>query len=452
MTPKLPIYATAILALVASLSGCKYDDSSSSAAPPAASSSFTIGGTVAGLATGQQVTLLDNGANSLTLNANGPFTFASSLSSSAAYGVTVGTQPNAEMCLVASGSGTVGSSNVTNVAVSCAPVHNLYVSDSANAQIFQYTIQANGTLVPVGSGVATAAGPSTGVAVDPVGPYLYATLYGSNSVEQFTIASNGSLTPMTTPTLSAGSSPYRDVVSPNGHFLFVGDNAGGSVTSYSIGINGALTLIGTYTSSAGTNIQGLAVDPASTHLYVVGAQNSLIDAMTINSNGSLIDVGSISAGVTNPAYVTVDPTGTHLLTASHTSLGIFTITAGTGALTFVSAPTVSGTGAMQLDFDPTGTHLYLGMEGSNTVDQFSWSAPTATPLSPAFVSLGATQTAVWDATMDTTGQYYFTVNRNSKDISEFVVGTGGVLSANPGGAVLTLPASPIPDPYSVAVR
>jgi hypothetical protein len=65
------------------------------------------------------VVLQDNGGDNLTVSANGPFTFATKLASGAAYAVTVQTNPTGQTCTVASGSGTIGSANVTNVAVSC---------------------------------------------------------------------------------------------------------------------------------------------------------------------------------------------------------------------------------------------------------------------------------------------------------------------------------------------
>jgi len=79
---------------------------------------YTIGGTVTGL-TGS-VTLLDNGANSLTVSANGSFTFTTALAGGSSYAVTVSTQPTGETCTISNGSGKVGSANVTNVAVACA--------------------------------------------------------------------------------------------------------------------------------------------------------------------------------------------------------------------------------------------------------------------------------------------------------------------------------------------
>jgi hypothetical protein len=85
-----------------------------------AAATFSIGGTVSGLNSGTSVTLLDNGGDALTVTANGTFTFKTKIASGATYSVTVGTQPTGENCTVTNGSGTVGSANVTNVAVACS--------------------------------------------------------------------------------------------------------------------------------------------------------------------------------------------------------------------------------------------------------------------------------------------------------------------------------------------
>lgn len=81
----------------------------------------TIGGMLAGLATGDSVILQDNGGDSLTLTANGNFTFKTAVTGPTdAYKVTVLTQPSNpnQICTVANGTGTA-SANVTNVAVTC---------------------------------------------------------------------------------------------------------------------------------------------------------------------------------------------------------------------------------------------------------------------------------------------------------------------------------------------
>jgi len=79
---------------------------------------YTIGGTVSGL-TGT-VVLADNGSDNLSLASDGSFNFANSLPGGSAYNVSVVTQPAGQTCAVTNGSGTVGSANITNVAVTCA--------------------------------------------------------------------------------------------------------------------------------------------------------------------------------------------------------------------------------------------------------------------------------------------------------------------------------------------
>ena len=84
-----------------------------------ATNSYTVGGTVSGLAGGQSTVLQNNGADNKTISASGAFTFTTSVAQGATYSVTVLTQPSTQTCTVTNGSGTMGGSNVTNVSVTC---------------------------------------------------------------------------------------------------------------------------------------------------------------------------------------------------------------------------------------------------------------------------------------------------------------------------------------------
>lgn len=90
------------------------------AAVSCTTSEFTIGGTASGLA-GSGLVLRNNGADDLQVNADGSFTFATSLQSGSTYNITIALQPTnpTQTCTLSNASGTVGSANVTNVAVSC---------------------------------------------------------------------------------------------------------------------------------------------------------------------------------------------------------------------------------------------------------------------------------------------------------------------------------------------
>lgn len=84
-------------------------------------SSATIGGTLSGLSSGQTVSLT-NGSDSLTLNANGAFTFPTQVSSGNSYNVQIATRsPTSLTCTVGAGSGTVDTAGdaVTSVSIVC---------------------------------------------------------------------------------------------------------------------------------------------------------------------------------------------------------------------------------------------------------------------------------------------------------------------------------------------
>jgi hypothetical protein len=84
------------------------------------SSTYTVGGTVVGLA-GSGLVLADGNGDSLAIAANGAFTFPTKLATGMTYSVTVSTQPTSpwQTCMVTNGNGTVGAANFTNVAVTC---------------------------------------------------------------------------------------------------------------------------------------------------------------------------------------------------------------------------------------------------------------------------------------------------------------------------------------------
>jgi hypothetical protein len=85
------------------------------------SSSFTVGGTISGLA-GSGLVLQLNGDGDLPIDSNGAFTFATPVTSGSQYRVRVESNPSnpTQVCTVAGGAGTIGSTNVTNVRVTCA--------------------------------------------------------------------------------------------------------------------------------------------------------------------------------------------------------------------------------------------------------------------------------------------------------------------------------------------
>ncbi|MGB9230201.1 MAG: Ig-like domain repeat protein [Terracidiphilus sp.] len=99
---------------------------------PVVSGAYIVGGSVSGLSSGVSLTLIDNGSDSLTIMANGAFSFKTTLDTGATYNVTIGSQPAGETCTITNGSGTVASANVTSVTVACkaATTTTLVISPS----------------------------------------------------------------------------------------------------------------------------------------------------------------------------------------------------------------------------------------------------------------------------------------------------------------------------------
>lgn len=88
----------------------------------ATSKSYTVGGTVSGLAANQAVTLTLNGTTDVSMTSNGSFVVPFALSSAQPYAITVKTQPTSQTCSVANGSGTIAVANITNIVVTCTNV------------------------------------------------------------------------------------------------------------------------------------------------------------------------------------------------------------------------------------------------------------------------------------------------------------------------------------------
>lgn len=78
---------------------------------------FTVGGTISGL-NGNAI-LLNNSINPTLVSANGDFIFSKSVAQGSQYNVTVSRNPPAQTCSVTNGTGTISSTNVTNVQIVC---------------------------------------------------------------------------------------------------------------------------------------------------------------------------------------------------------------------------------------------------------------------------------------------------------------------------------------------
>ncbi|HEY0747819.1 MAG TPA: hypothetical protein VGD63_14055 [Steroidobacteraceae bacterium] len=111
--------------------------------------------------TGTGLVLQDNGADNLTITANGAASFATSLASGTAYNVTILTQPTAQTCTVLNGAG-MASSTALAAAVNCqANTFTISANVAGLAGGAQVTLNDNGVdaLIVTAVGISTFATP-----------------------------------------------------------------------------------------------------------------------------------------------------------------------------------------------------------------------------------------------------------------------------------------------------
>ena len=143
---------TILLIGAAGCGGGSGQSSAGTAAGGPSTSAYTVGGTISGLTT-SGLTLTD-GSQTVSPAANATsFTFPTAVAAGSSYSVTVSVQPSGASCTVANGAGTVGSSNVTSVQITCATASKYTVGGTISG------LTANGLVLANGSDtVAPAAG------------------------------------------------------------------------------------------------------------------------------------------------------------------------------------------------------------------------------------------------------------------------------------------------------
>ncbi len=185
-----PFHLLPLVLLPLTLVGC--GGSSIPATTPVTVATYTVGGTVSGLA-GTGLVLRNNGSDALGVSASGAFTFATALTDGSGYSVTIATQPGspAQTCAPTNNSGALSGANITNVTITC----------TTNS----YTI--SGTVSGLtGSGLVLRNNGGNDLAISANGVFAFTTAITSGSSYGVTVAAQpGSPAQTCTPTSSSGT-------------------------------------------------------------------------------------------------------------------------------------------------------------------------------------------------------------------------------------------------------
>jgi hypothetical protein len=279
----------------------------------------SIGGTVTGL-TGTGLVLRNNGAGDLAVAADGAFRFAGLVPAGGTYAVTVATQPTGQLCTVTNGTGTVATTNVTNVDVACV---NLYTISGTITGLAGTGLQLASPGLPTQSPLAGAVSFSFG-AVAPGTTYNVSVAANPSNPTQTCLVASGSGTVTNANvtniavTCTTNSYPVGGTVS--------GYAGSGLQLRYAVAATPITVPAGTTTFSFGNLPSGTAYDVA-----VVTQPTNPIQACTVTSGGT--------GTVTNAAISNVQVTCT---TSTFTLGGSISGLAGTGLqLSSVGLPTQS---------------------------------------------------------------------------------------------------------------
>ena len=407
---------------------------------------YTVGGTISGLASGNSVELdlLVAGTHAAfdNVDKDGLFRFAERLGTNDVYEVRVSTQPSGQTCTVENGAGTINISNVSNIVVTCANprLSFVYATNEMAATVATYAIDSTtGALSVVGSPVSTGTGTypaPRGVAVDPSGKFAYVTnVYGDTVVTYEVNSATGALTAVLSISTPAGAEPLGVVVDPAGKFVYIAETRGERIASYSINsATGALTYA--YHSGNSNKMYNLAMNPSGNYVYTTSGFEGFVSAFGINrTTGELVLLDNWRPSpVMSVNGIAVDPNGKYAYIAAGDGderapdggLFTFSINASTGAQQ--GSLNATNGEAQALVVDPTGKFLYV--TSNNTVIAYVINSTTGaltTIGSPLNLGVNSSPRGI---TVDRGGKFVYVANSGTNTIAAFAinVSTGALIS------------------------
>lgn len=323
---------------------------------------FTVSGTVTGLA-GSGYTIQNNFGDDMTIAADGPFSFTTSLTTGESYNVSQVLPPATPLqsCTISNGSGTINGANVSNVNIACEThkTRFAFTTNSTDGTVQTFAIDdANGQWNPR-TIVKTTAG-SSGIFGERTRRHLY--IRGTNAITGVDIEANTAvLTEKPSSPYATGASPVV-YVHPNGTFIYATSATTNNLTAYSIeATTGRLNAIpgSPYPAPAPVSI---AFDPRGLFMYRL-LPTGVIKIDSVNATtGELTEVGqTILSG--SPQSIVMYKSGRFLYTVNSTAgQGIvgYSVHPTTGALsalpgfpfTAFTAPTLNGV-------HPSGRFFYF---------------------------------------------------------------------------------------------
>jgi 6-phosphogluconolactonase len=399
-------------------------------------------GTLSGLV-GSRLQLQNNGAGGVQLDgtaSNGTSVAFASAPFNTAYNLTVQTQPTnpSQTCLVANGTGTAGTTDITDIVVTCTTnsPRFAYVTNGGSNNVSAYTVDpTTGSLTTITGSPFAAGNLPVAIAVDPTGTYAYVANQTDATISAFAVdRTSGVLTQISGSPFTTGPSPTSVAIDPSSSFLYVTNSGAGTVSAYAIAVgSGALTAVSGSPFATGGSPSSVAVDPVRLDVYVANESDGTVSVFSID-NGALSTNGSPFSAGNSPRALTIDPSGPYIYIANASANTISALSNGTA---IAGSPYTTGSIAYSVAFDPSGKFLYVANQGTDNISAFAVKnatgaltdlvgSPFATGMQPSFV------------TVDPTGAFAYVANTGSNTVSVYAIdATRGALTAIGGSPFVT---------------
>ncbi|TGM61489.1 lactonase family protein [Leptospira vanthielii] len=231
---------------------------------------------------------------------------------------------------------TISSGGTIPIAVVYHPSKDLlYIRNSDNIATFSVSPQTGDlTLINTTSNVPD----SSGIAMDPLGNFLYVASFNANLINSFGIDPvTGFLNPNPIHSIPSGSRPRRMVTHANGKTMYVAYENSSNISTFQIDVNtGSMSSIFPDTPSTGVVSGAIVSDPVGKFVYMANRDTNTISMYaTSSTNGELIPMSPNTVATGNgPLGIDVDPSGKFLYNTNMTdsTAGIFTINQANGNL------------------------------------------------------------------------------------------------------------------------
>jgi 6-phosphogluconolactonase len=265
-------------------------------------------------------------------------------------------------------------------------------TDGAQGGVTAATIGANGALTSLGKQAAENLG-FVHVAVDPTGRFVVGASYNGGAVAVFPIGATGALGAAVDVEHFTGNpiQSHCSAFDRAGTHVFVPNKGLDGIAQFSFDPqSGALTAQSpaSVASANGAGPRHIAVHPSGAYAYVINELDSTMTAYRIQTNGTLASIETEPtlptgfSGQNTGAHVEVSPDGTLVFGSNrgHDSIVVFSIDAGTGALTLVEHEPSRGTTPRDFDVDPAGQYLIVANQGSDNLAVFRIASSGLTPV------------------------------------------------------------------------